>query len=252
MNEFFKTAYDALKEYSRVRRKISTGSAELDKILGGGIETGSITEIYGEFGSGKTQIAIQLSINVQLPENKGGLNSGSIYLDTEGSINPFRLFQVAEAVGLDAEEALKRIYLERVNNVQEMFKSTYKAEKLLKQGKVKLLVVDSLMYHFRLEYKGRENLFERQQRIKEYLKILRNYASAYNAAIVITNHVIEKPVTILEKSLVAAGGHIVSHVPALILQIRKTHGNKRILKVVDSSYIPVKEAIFQITDKGIT
>ncbi|RLF03973.1 MAG: DNA repair and recombination protein RadA [Thermoprotei archaeon] len=247
----FQTAYDLLKKQVKGRRLISTGSRNVDEILGGGVETGGITEIYGEYGCGKTQMAMQLSVNVQLPPEKGGLTGKAIYIDTEGTFKADRLKRMAVAVGLNPEVALKNVYYARAFSTDHQFILTREALKLVSKENVRLLVVDSLMALFRMEYVGREMLFQRQQKLKEYLSLLQRIASYHDVAVVVTNHVIERPEGSLLEVVRAAGGHVLSHAPLAILYVRKATGNKRIIRVVDSPHLPEREAVFVITDDGI-
>jgi len=92
---------DVLLEKLKERKHLTTGSKALDELLGGGFETQAITELFGEFGSGKTQIAHQLCVNVQLPEDEGGLEGEAVFIDTENTFRPERILQMAEGVGID-------------------------------------------------------------------------------------------------------------------------------------------------------
>ena len=96
--------------------KLSSGSSALDELLGGGFETQSICEVFGEFGSGKTQIGHQLAVNTLLPLDKGGLAGEVFYIDTEDTFRPERIAQMAEAIGMDPEDALERIHVARAYN----------------------------------------------------------------------------------------------------------------------------------------
>ena len=96
--------------------KLSSGSSALDELLGGGFETQSICEVFGEFGSGKTQIGHQLAVNTLLPLDKGGLAGEVFYIDTEDTFRPERIAQMAEAIGMNPEEALERIHVARAYN----------------------------------------------------------------------------------------------------------------------------------------
>jgi len=91
-------------------KRISTGVRALDQLLLGGVETRAMTEVVGEFGSGKTQLCHQLAVMVQLPEDRGGLNAKPVYIDTEGTFRPERIMQIAKARGLDPQQALNNIY----------------------------------------------------------------------------------------------------------------------------------------------
>lgn len=236
--------------------KITTGSNELDKLLGGGVETQAITELFGEFGSGKTQLCHQLAVNVQLPKELGGLEGSVIVIDTENTFRPERITQMAEARGLNPSEVLSNIYVAQaynsshqmllVDNAKEL------ANKLKKDGKpVKLLVVDSLMAHFRSEYIGRGALADRQQKLNRHLHDLMRFGDVFNAAIVVTNQVMTKPDTFFGDPTKPVGGHIVAHTATFRIYLRKSKGELRVARLIDSPHLPESEAIFKVTEEGV-
>ncbi|RLI85235.1 MAG: DNA repair and recombination protein RadA [Archaeoglobales archaeon] len=236
--------------------KITTGSKALDELLGGGVETQSITELFGEFGSGKTQICHQLAVNVQLPCDAGGLEGSVIVIDTENTFRPERIMQMAEAKGLDAEEVLRNIYVAQAynSNHQMLLVDNAKelANKLKREGKhVKLLIVDSLMAHFRAEYVGRGTLADRQQKLNRHLHDLMRFGEIFNAAIVVTNQVQAKPDTFFGDPTRPVGGHIVAHTATFRVYLRKSKGELRVARLIDSPHLPEGEAVFRVTERGI-
>lgn len=246
----FKTAYD-LKVESMNVGKITTGSRNLDELLGGGVETKIITEFFGEFGSGKTQICHQLAVNVQLPEEKGGLDGNAVYIDTEGTFRWERIEQMARGIGLDPDEAMKRIYWIRAINSHHQMAIVDKLFSFVKENNVKLVVVDSVTSHFRAEFPGRENLAMRQQLLNKHLHQLMKLAEIYNIAVVITNQVMARPDVFYGDPTQAVGGHVLGHAPGVRVQLKKSRGNKRIARVVDAPHLPEGETVFAITEWGI-
>jgi len=250
----FETA-DIVFERRRRIRKLSTGSSALDNLLGGGVETQAITELYGEFGSGKTQIVHQLSVNVQLPEERGGLDGSAIIIDTENTFRPERISQMAVALGLDPEETLKRIYVARAFNSNHQMllveNAMQLAEELRDTCPVKLLVVDSLTAHFRAEYIGRGTLADRQQKLNKHLHDLMRFGDIFNAAIVVTNQVQARPDVFFGDPTKPIGGHILAHTATFRIYLRKSKGEKRIARLVDSPCLPEGEAVFSITEEGV-
>ncbi len=247
---------DIILERRRRVAKITTGSKELDNLLGGGIETQAITELFGEFGSGKTQICHQLAVNVQLPEDQGGLNGSAIIIDTENTFRPERIIQMAEAKGLDPNDVLKNIYVAQAynSNHQMLLVDNAKelAEKLKREGKpVRLLVVDSLTSHFRAEYVGRGTLADRQQKLNKHLHDLLRFGELFNAAVVVTNQVMAKPDAFYGDPTRPVGGHIVAHTATYRVYLRKSKGDLRVARLIDSPHLPEGEAIFRITERGI-
>jgi len=246
----FETA-DIVYEKRQVIGRITTGSKNLDSLIGGGVETQSITEVFGSYRSGKTQIAHQLSVNVLLPPEKGGLNGKALYIDCEGTFRPERIVQMATAVGLDPKEALKNVWCARAYNSDHQMLLIQQANDLIRKEGLKLIIIDSVMSHFRAEYIGREMLSRRQQKLNKHLHMLQRMADIQNVAIFITNQVMAKPDTFFGDPTVAVGGHILAHVPQTRLYLRRSKGNRRICRLVDSPWMPEGEAVFVITADGI-
>ncbi len=246
----FKTAYELKQERASIGR-ITTGSRKLDELLGGGIETRTITEFFGEFGTGKTNICHQLSVNVQLDEDKGGLKGKALYIDTEGTFRWERIDAMARAMGLDPDEAMQNIIWARAISSDHQMAIVEEAMELIPKENIKLLVVDSVMGLFRAEYPGRENLAVRQQKLNRHLHQLARIADVYDIAVVVTNQVMARPDVFYGDPTQAVGGHVLAHAPGIRVQLRKGRGNKRIARIVDAPHLPEGEAVFLITDEGI-
>lgn len=231
--------------------KLSFGSNNLNKLLGGGLETQAITEFVGEFGAGKSQICMKLSITAQLSSKEGGLEGRVLFIDTEGTFAAQRVYQMAQAMGLDPEKLLDGIIYSRVYNSDHQILTVDHAFKICQEEKIKLLVVDSILSHFRGEYIGRESLSERQQRLNSHLHKLLRIAQALNLAVVITNQVQANPQAFFGDPTRPAGGNILAHASTHRIMLKKASGGLRVAKVIDSPYLPESEAYFQITEKGI-
>ncbi len=242
-----KERYDKRQEMSR----ITTGCDDFDDILGGGVETQSITEVYGEYGSAKTQIAHQLSVNVQLPEEKGGLGKGVVYIDTEDTFIPDRIEQMAEDKGIDVEEALDNIHVARAFNSDHQILLAEEAQGIAQEEDIGLIVVDSLTAQFRSDYVGRGELAPRQQKLNKHMNTLLRLANSHNAAVLVTNQVMSNPDQMFGDPTKAIGGHIVAHNSATRVYLRKSKKDKRIARLVDSPYMPEGEAVFKVKDEGI-
>jgi DNA repair protein RadA len=232
--------------------RLTTGSNMLDKLLGGGIESQSITEFYGEYGSGKSQICHQLCVNAQLSPEQGGLGGSALYIDTENTFRTERIFQMAKSLGLDPQEIIKNIiFAEAFTSEHQMF-LLENADKVIKENGIKLIIVDSLTSHFRSEYLGREMLQERQQKLNKHLHRLIRLARAFNAVAVVTNQVMSKPDVFFGDAVHPVGGHIVAHTSHTRVFLRKSaRGPVRIARLVSSPYLPEGEGIFMISEKGI-
>ena len=247
----FETA-DVILERRQAVNKIKTSSELFDEVMGGGFETGAITECYGEFGSGKTQVGHQLAVNVQRPVEEGGLNSKVIYIDTENTFRPERILQMAKKAGLDEESALKNIKIARAYNSDHQMLLAEKAEDLLKTGEYKLLIVDSLTAHFRAEYIGRGTLSERQQKLNKHMHTLLKLADMYNCCVVVTNQVMAKPNVMFGDPTQAIGGHVVGHSSTFRIYLRKGKKGSRVAKLVDSPNLPESECMMFVTEGGLS
>ncbi len=246
----FETA-DIFLVRRREAGRITTSSKALDELFGGGLETQSITEMYGSFRSGKTQMAHQLAVNIQRPLDEGGLESTAIYVDTEGTFRPERLVDMAEALGMNTEKVLKNVIWARAYNSDHQILLCDQAMEMAPEKNAKLLVVDSVMSHFRAEYTGRGTLAPRQQKLNKHLHHLQRGAEINNMAVYITNQVMSRPDAFFGDPTAPVGGHVLAHVPQTRCYLRKSKGERRILRLVDSPNLPEGEAVFTVTKDGI-
>ncbi len=247
----FETADVILRKRDEVG-KISTGSKRLDELLGGGIETQAITEFYGEFASGKTQIAHQAAVTVQFRHEEGGVGGRVVYIDTEHTFRPERIIQIAEFLGKDASAILTNIRVGRATNSDHQMELVREVGSMAQDWNVRLLVVDSLTSYFRSEYTGRALLVERQQKLNRHVHELQKLADLYNLAVLVTNQVLAKVDILLGDQVAPVGGNIIAHQCTHRVFLRKAKGNKRIARLVDSPYLPEGETVFSIGEGGVT
>jgi DNA repair protein RAD51 len=249
--------FTTAREYDDVRSsqlQLSTGSKELDTLLGGGLETGSITEMFGEFRTGKTQLCHTLSITCQLPMTDGGAEGKAMYIDSEGTFRPERLKSIAARFGLDPDEALENVSYARAYNSDHQLALLQQASALMAESRYAILIVDSATALYRTDYTGRGELASRQQHLGQFLRYLQRIADEFGCAILITNQVVaqvdggamfavdpKKPI----------GGHIIAHASQTRLSLRKGRGENRICKIFDSPSLPEGEATFAICEGGI-
>ncbi len=264
--------------------KLTWGAEEVDELLGGGVETQSITEVYGEFGSGKSQITHQLSVNVQLPSEHGGLEGSAIFIDSEDTFRPERiedmvrglddevieatmvLHDVADEDGADAgDEALLTELLETILDkihVAKAFNSNHQillaetaqelaAESQDEEFPVRLLCVDSLTAHFRAEYVGRGELAERQQKLNKHLHDLMRVGDLNNTAVLVTNQVAANPDSFFGDPTEPIGGNILGHTSTFRIYLRKSKADKRIVRLVDAPNLADGEGVIRITGDGV-
>jgi DNA repair protein RadA len=231
--------------------KCSTGSKNLDELLGGGIETQAMTEFIGEYGVGKTQICLMLCIMAQLPVEKKGLNGNVVYIDTEGTFIPERIFEIANALGIDPHKTLGNIFLARAYNSSHQCLLIDNLFKFCPENNVKLIIVDSMIGHFRGEYVGREHLSERQQKLNNLLHKLLRLTEAFNLPVIVTNQVQANPAQFFGDPNKPAGGHVMAHACTHRVYLRKGSKGTRLAKVIDSPYLPESSTRFKITEKGI-
>ena len=247
----FESGEELLKKRENLIR-IATGSKALDILFGGGVESNGITECYGPYGAGKSALAHQLAVNVQLPKDKGGAEGTVVWIDTESTFRPERIKQMAEPLGLDPIETLKNIKVARSFNSDHQMLLVDKVADLIKQGEpIKLLIVDSLMSHFRSEYSGRGQLADRQQKLNKHIHNLLKLAISHNIVVYVTNQVMARPDVFFGDPTEPVGGHVVAHGMTTRVYLRKGKKGTRVAKMVDSPYLPESESIFVVTEKGI-
>ncbi len=243
-------------EYAKRRNNIiniSTGSKNFDNLLGGkGIESRAVTEAFGAYGSGKTQLGLTLAVNVQLPLEKGGTNGKCVFIDTEGTFRPLRIRQIAEALGANPEKVLKNIFVARAFNSDHQILLLEKISEMIKAGEpIKLLIVDSLTAHFRAEYAGRGTLAPRQHKINEYMHNMMRLAEQHNLAVYVTNQVMANPAQMFGDPTTPVGGHIVGHASTYRIYLRRGKKDSRVAKLIDSPNLPDNETIFFLTEAGV-
>lgn len=244
---------DAIWEKRKGLNKLTSGSQNLDDLLGGGFEPGAVTEIFGEYRTGKTQIVHQLCVNVQLPYEQGGLDGNALYIDTEGTFRPERIIQMADARDLDYNQILKNITVGRAYNSDHQILLTRDASKIIKDRNIKLIIVDSLISHFRSEYIGRGTLAPRQQILNSHIHDLLRLTESYDElAVIVTNQVSSKPDVFYGNPITHTGGHIVAHGATIRIFLRKGKGEQRVAKVIDAPHLAEQDAVFSITEDGIT
>ena len=233
---------------------ITTGSKNLNDLFGGkGVESRAITECYGAFGSGKTQLGLTLAVNVQMPKEQGGAGGKAVFIDTEGTFRPDRIRQIAEGIGANPEKVLKNILVARAFNSDHQILLLDKITELIKEQKepIKLIIIDSLTAHFRAEFAGRGQLADRQQKLNKYLHHLMKLAEQHNVVIYVTNQVMSNPAMMFGDPTTAIGGNIVGHASTYRVYLRRGKQGTRVAKMIDAPNLPENEAAFFLTVKGV-
>ncbi len=242
---------DRILERRKAIGRIDTGSKNLNDLLGGGVETQAITEAFGKFSSGKSQLGFQLAVSVQRPVEQGGLGGNCLFIDTESTFRPERVRQLAVAMGLDGDEALKNIFVAKAVNSDHQMILTEKAEELVKEKNIRVVVIDSLTSYFRAEYLGRGALGERQQKLNRHLHTLQKLANKFNIAVYVTNQVMDDPSILFGDPTKPIGGHVLAHLATYRLYFRKGKEEKRIARLVDSPSMPEGECVFRVCPDGV-
>ncbi len=246
----FTTAAEIYKRRQKIG-KITTSTEALDKLLGGGIETQAITEIYGEFGSGKTQFCHTMCVTVQKSKEEGGLDGGVLYIDTEGTFRPERVVTIAKAHNMDPNKVLDKIIVARAYNSAHQVLILEEAGKTIQEENIKLIVSDSITGLFRAEYLGRGTLATRQQKLGRYIRLISRIAETYNCAVIATNQVSTSPDSFFGDPIRPIGGNVLGHASTYRIYFRKGGKNKRVAKIVDSPHHPLSEAVFELGEKGV-
>ncbi|KAG7752483.1 hypothetical protein KL911_003765 [Ogataea haglerorum] len=233
---------------------LTTGSKQLDTLLGGGIETGAITEVFGEFRTGKSQLCHTLAVTCQLPIDNGGGEGKCLYIDTEGTFRPIRLVAIARRFGLDENETLDNVAYARAYNADHQLQLLHQAASMMTESRFSLLIVDSIMALYRTDYSGRGELSARQMHVAKFMRTLQRLADEFGIAVVITNQVVaqvdggaifnpdpKKPI----------GGNIVAHSSTTRLYFKKAKGANRICKIYDSPCLAESETVFALGQGGV-
>ena len=241
----------ALLDRRREVLKLTSKVESIDDLLGGGFETQALVEVYGAFGSGKTQIGHQLAVNCTLPLSEGGFDGVVFYIDTEDTFRPERITQMARGHGLDPEQVLSRIHVARAYNSAHQMLLVDEIKRMSKGLNVKMIIVDSLTSHFRAEFIGRGMLANRQQKLNRHLKDLKQLADVNNALVLVTNQVHSKPDAMWGDPTKPVGGHVLAHASTFRLYLRKAKGGRRIARLVDSPNLPDGECVYQVTQEGL-
>ena len=232
---------------------LTTGSMELDKLLEGGIETGSLTEVFGEFRTGKTQLCHTLCVTCQLATTEGGAEGKAIYIDTEGTFRPARLQEIAQRFNMDPETALENVAYARAHNSEHQLELLKTAAAIMAQDRYALIVVDSATALYRTDYTGRGELSERQMHMAQFLRQLTRLAEEFGVAVFMTNQVVANPgeMSFAKDSTKPIGGNIMAHAATTRLRLRKGRGENRVCTVFDSPTLPEADAQFAVGPNGI-
>lgn len=182
-----------------------------------------------------------------------GGNGKVAYIDTEGTFRPERIVPIAERFGMDANAVLDNIIYARAYTYEHQYNLLLGLAAKMAEEPFRLLIVDSVIALFRVDFSGRGELAERQQKLAQMLSRLTKIAEEFNVAVYITNQVIADPgggmfITDPKKP---AGGHVLAHAATIRLMLRKGKGEQRICKIFDAPNLPEGEAVFQITTGGL-
>lgn len=232
---------------------LTTGSKQLDALLGGGIETGAVTEIFGEFRTGKSQLCHTLAVTCQLPIDMGGGEGKCLYIDTEGTFRPTRLLSIGQRYGLNGNDALDNVAYARAYNADHQMELLNQASKMMATTRFSLLIVDSIMSLYRTDFSGRGELAARQMHVAKYMRQLHRMADEFGIAVVITNQVVAQVDSAMFSmdTKKPIGGNIIAHASTTRLSLRKGRGEQRICKIYDSPCLPESECVFAIYEDGI-
>ncbi|KAH7133649.1 DNA repair protein RAD51 [Dactylonectria macrodidyma] len=235
---------------------ITTGSKNLDTLLAGGIETGSVTELFGEFRTGKSQICHTLAVTCQLPFDMGGGEGKCMYIDTEGTFRPVRLLGVANRFGLSGEEVLDNVAYARAYNSDHQLQLLNQAAAMMCETRFSLLIVDSATALYRTDFCGRGELSNRQTHLAKFMRTLQRLADEFGIAVVITNQVVAQvdggPSAMFNPDpKKPVGGNIIAHASTTRISLKKGRAETRIAKIYDSPCLPESDTLFAIGEEGI-
>ncbi|CAK4733405.1 unnamed protein product [Aphanomyces euteiches] len=221
---------------------ITTGSKQFDMLLGGGIETMSVTE---------------LCVTAQLPRSQGGGAGKVAIVDTEGSFRPQRVAEIAKTrYDLEPSDVLDNIIVARAHSHDAQMDMVMKLGVLFadpERGPFRLLIIDSITALFRTDFSGRGELSERQQRLNVHLQRLVKHAEEFNIAVLVVNQVMADPGAnaMFGPVIKPVGGHVISHACHTRVLMKKGRGDNRICKVIDSPCMPEAECTIMLAPGGV-
>ncbi len=246
-----KSFVTATSLFSKRRDRISSGSNSFDDLLGGGLETKAVTEVYGEFGTGKTQLCHTLCVMVQQDTLAGGLDAKALYIDTENTFRPERIVSISDTRGIDPRKSLENIIVAKAYNSAHQELIIQEAGSVIEDNHVKLILVDSAVAHYRAEFLGRATLSERQQRLNKFMHILVRIAETYDLAVLVTNQIQASPDAYFGDAARPTGGNVVAHTSTYRIYLKRS-GKNRIARMVDSPYHAEREIVFTLSERGIS
>ena len=246
-----KSFVTATSLFSKRRDRISSGSNSFDDLLGGGLETKAVTEVYGEFGTGKTQLCHTLCVMVQQDTLAGGLDAKALYIDTENTFRPERIVSISDTRGIDPRKSLENIIVAKAYNSAHQELIIQEAGSVIEDNHVKLILVDSAVAHYRAEFLGRATLSERQQRLNKFMHILVRIAETYDLAVLVTNQIQASPDAYFGDTARPTGGNVVAHTSTYRIYLKRS-GKNRIARMVDSPYHAEREIVFTLSERGIS
>ncbi|PHJ21612.1 dna repair protein rad51 [Cystoisospora suis] len=257
--ELCNLGFCSAQEYLEARENLirfTTGSVQLDTLLKGGIETGNLTELFGEFRTGKTQLCHTLAVTCQLPIEQAGGEGKCLWIDTEGTFRPERIVAIAKRFGLNASDCLDNVAYARAYNCDHQMELLMEASAMMAESRFALLIVDSATALYRSEYTGRGELASRQTHLCRFLRCLQRIADTYGVAVVVSNQVVAKVDNMgggmfSGNEKLPIGGNIMAHASQTRLYLRKGRGESRICKIYDSPSLAEGEAVFAIGEGGI-
>lgn len=243
MRPQFVTGEQHLELTGQIKR-ITTGSSMLDELLGGGVRTECITEFFGQFGSGKSQLCFTLCVTAQQQEL-----GNVIYVDTEGTFSSTRVQEIAVARNLDPTAVLRNIMICSIKNSAQLENVISDMSRHVREHSAKLVIIDSIIALHRAEFRARGALADRQQRIGEILHKLLRVAEVQKIAVVVTNQVVTSPDQLFGDPNKPTGGNVLGHTMTYRVYLRKA-GKKRFARMYDSPEHPEFERLFTVDERG--
>jgi len=238
-----------LMEYQENYSKIPTKCTAVDELVGGGLVPEAVYEVYGEFGSGKTQFCN--SVTVETIKDGGNI----VWIDCEDTFKPRRIQEILQARGYavdkdDAKKFLNQITYFYTPNTEHLMGTINGLSTTLQEKHPRIVIIDGSIGQFREEYLGRGTLAERQNQIARLMTHIKNISYFFNCTVLFTNQVQSDPSIMFGDPVKPIGGNIVGHASTYRMYFKKS-GRKRIARMVDSPEHPMADAEFTLGERGI-
>jgi RecA/RadA recombinase len=248
----FQKGSDFIEHDLKNKEYCTTGSKNFDKLLDGGLRTGTLVEVAGASRSGKTQFCMTCAVTAQLPKERGGLNSPVIYIDTTNSFDVQHYLKIGERFGIEQEHLLENLFIVKADRLKLLKDALDRLPGYMFALNAKLVIIDSFIALYEHEHPLYTESEVLQKEFYRKLGLLKRLATVYNSVVLFTNHVIANPhVNKMFQPVIVAGGFAFEHSSDIRLLLKILRRNMRRMKIAHCSWLPLEYDDFYLTSRGV-